>query len=143
MKGLKSANNRGFTLVEVFVASILAFLVTLALLGAQVSARHLTHKARLHMEAANTVQRLLEQQKALPYGSIGVVSLPPPTIVLSDNGTAGVLTDDVNGIVTATVDFDDPVLNTKTITISIQWTQHYFGQDRVSNVTLTTIVSNV
>jgi len=129
---------QGFTLVEVLVASFLMLMISLALLGAQVSGRHLARKARIHMEAINIAQSALEVQKALNYDNVQTV--PASNVLITDNGTPGDSADDITGAVVVNV---TPNGSTKRVDVTVSWNHIYYGATVTSSLDLSTVVSNI
>lgn len=134
----KYNNLNGLTLVETVIASFLVLLISLALLGAQLSARHLTRKGRIHMEATSVAQSLLEKEKSRPFANIN--SWQSNNVVVINNGTPGDSSDDIVGSVQ--VDVTDNG-STKRVNVTLSWSHIYFGAMRNSSVTLTTLVADI
>jgi len=131
-------NQKGLTLLETVGSAFLILLISLALLGAQLSARHLTRKGRIHLEATNIAQSLLEQEKSRTFDKIN--SWQSTNVVVTNNGTPQDSADDIVGSVQVNVTNNG---TTKEINVTLSWSHIYFGVTRNSSVSLSTLVADI
>ncbi len=134
----KLFDDKGLTLIETVASAFLILLISLGLLGAQLSARHMTRKARIHMEATNVAQSLLEKEKSRAFANIN--SWQSNNVVVTNNGTPTDTTDDIVGSVQVNVTNNG---TSKTINVTLSWSHIYFGSMRNSSVSLSTVVADI
>ena len=114
----KIQSNQGFTLIEVIIAlGILAFGL-LAIASMQITAINVNAVANDLTEGSTCAQDKLEELLALPYTD---------PLLTDDNATVGVVTTytepnpPAGFVVTWSVDNDNPVSNSKLITVTATW----------------------
>lgn len=101
---MKANKENGYTLIEMLIAITILSIGILALASMQIWGIQGNATAKWHTEAATSAADRIEQLMTLPYADI-------------TDGTA------TQGDYTLswTVDEDDPIDNTKTITVTVRW----------------------
>jgi len=131
-------NERGFSFIEVLIASALVIVMSAALLSAHIMVRHSMKFARIHLEASEVTKSYLEREKAKTYSNIQTQAYN--NVVLSDQGTADV-TDDVLG--TVQVNVTTNANSTKAVEARADWSHTFLGQSLTQNVSYTTLIADV
>jgi len=122
----RRAGTRGFTLVETLAAMTLFALAAAAISSMAVTATRRTTENRHAMSAAFIAQREMEHLRGLDYASLVSESLSVPL---------GGQTFTVNSVVTP----DAPVLNVKTVVVTVTWT----GPEGSKSYAITTYYTDV
>ncbi len=93
-------HRRGFTLIEVLVASAMTALVALAILAGIIYNVRVRALAREHTQATRLLTQVMEEFRHRQYSDL--INVVPGTLVLDDNGTPDYNTDDITATVTLT-----------------------------------------
>jgi len=70
ISGSKRKKHRGFTLVEILVATFLVVISLVGLLSSYIAARHSSSVAKHQSQAINILQEKIEQMKSLGYDQL-------------------------------------------------------------------------
>jgi prepilin-type N-terminal cleavage/methylation domain-containing protein len=132
---LKAKNEKGFTLLEIFIAIVL---LTVGLLGTAALTTGVVrgNEASKNLTAATAVaQTCLEENRRVGYASAGAVPAGGSNNCLSGNATVA-----MNGVsFTRNLSIDSSVTNLKTLTVTVTWSEGAAGS---KSITLTTIVAS-
>lgn len=129
------ANQRGFTLIEIFIAILL---LTIGLLG---TAALTTGVVRGNLSSKNTTtataiaQSCFEENRRVGYASAGAVPTGGSNNCLT--GTATVTPGGVGGLAfSRTLTIDTSVSNIKTLTVAVTWAEGGAGTKSITLITV-------
>jgi type IV pilus assembly protein PilV len=132
-----AAKQKGFTLIEVFIA---IFLLTVSLLGTAALTTGVIrgNKASRNMTTATALaESCLEENRRVGYSSAGAVPAGG-----SNSCVSGTVTVSSGGVAfTRTLTIDSSVANIKTLTVAVSWSEGAVGTKSVSLVTILAAVS--
>jgi hypothetical protein len=131
-------NNKGFSLAEVMVTSMISVFVITSLMYTSLTTQQSIRAGMIFFQAGEVARTKIEGIKALAYAA--VVSGTTNNVLLNDNGTV-VATDDIFGTVTTTV--TDNGDQTKTVAVSVTWTSRALKTNVNHQIGMTTMVANL
>ena len=132
------SNDSGFALLEVMFTAGLAVILSASLLWASLGTRHSVKMGLIYTRAEALARSYMEQIKAMDYDDVADDAVVD--VVIGDNATASAV-DDVSGTVTTEV--TDNGDQTKTVTVTVDWTSKALGANTNRQVSLASMVSDL
>ena len=128
-QGRNINNQRGFTLIEVLMASFITLIVLMSLLMTIVMGRYSSTLARHKSQAVQLSQQRMEQMKSLGYSTLAAMSQSTPTIT-----ETGVVLDgdidsrpDMTCTRATTLADDSPDSGVLEVTVQVSWQEKSMG----------------
>ena len=137
MKYLRSTKN-GFSLTEVVMGTMLLAVVWVAAMGTLVISRSAVTYARHKVQAIYVAQRILEEQRRLPFPTI--VSQPSSPVSIDTKGTFDTNADDMLGNRIITVTNLDTYR--KRVSVEINWNERTPGTNLIMREYCTDDIAN-